>query len=154
MNRDNGFESKLRTLIDESTKEREEWKQKKSEVDFHIRELDRQIAALKTTLRTYLQSIGVPQPVEASIQFDSARFRRMTVLDAVAYILTESGGKARISDIRKTLLEAKKLRNPRTAYNHIRGAADRDPRGRFQLLGDGWIGLTSPQKETIGMFEK
>lgn len=154
MERDNGFESKLRTLIDEAVKEREEWQQKKSEADSHIREQDRQIAALKTTLRAYLRSIGIPEPVEAPSQLDSARFRRMTVLDAVAYILRESGGKARISDIRKILLDAKKLHNPRTAYNHIRGSAERDPKGRFQLLGDGLIGLTSSKIETLDLFEK
>lgn len=143
MNRDNEFESKLRNLIDESMKERDNWKQKRSELDSHIRELDRQITALRTTLRTYLHSIGVSEIVEPPLQLDSARFKRMTVLDAVAYILKEYGGKAKISDIRKILLDTKKLHNPRTAYNHIRGAADRDSKGRFKLLGDGWLALTT-----------
>lgn len=148
-----GFESKLEELRSEMEIERQIWQKKQVEAEAKIKELDAKLGAFDMTLNAYRQFAGIPVPTMKQASMDNERFRNMTVLEACETIVREAGGQRKVGEIRKILLAAGKLKNPRTAYNHIRAAIEMDSKGRLMLLKGGWAAL-APEGGLAAIAEK
>jgi len=139
-NRD-GFEARLEELKSEMEREKQIWLMKQEEAEKKVKELDAKLEAFGMTLSAYRQFAGIPVPTMKQASMDYERFRNMTVIEACATIVREAGGRRKVGEIRKILLAAGKLKNPRTAYNHIRATIESDPKGRLVLRKGGWAAL-------------
>jgi len=151
-NRD-GFEAKLEELRSEMESEKQIWQVKQEEAERKVKELDAKLEAFDMTLQTYRQFAGIPVPTMKQTSMDNERFRNMTVLEACETIVREAGGRRKVGEIRKILLAAGKLKNPRTAYNHIRATIEGDSKGRLMLLPGGWAAL-APEGGLAALAEK
>lgn len=74
---------------------------------------------------------GVPPTDDLNV----LRYRSQTIASSAFDIMCESGGRARVIDITKTLVKAGKLRATRTAYSTVTKTLDRDE--RFTKAGAG-----------------
>jgi hypothetical protein len=136
-----GFEARLEELRSEMERERQIWQVKQEEAERKVKELDVKLEAFNMTLQAYRQFAGIPVPTMKQASMDNERFKSMTVLEACETIVREAGGRRKVGEIRKILLAAGKLKNPRTAYNHIRATIEGDAKGRLMLLPGGWAAL-------------
>lgn len=146
-NRD-GFEAKLEELKSEMERERTLWQMRQVEAERKVKEFDAKLEAFDMTLGAYRQFAGIPVPTVKQASMDYERFRNMTVLGACETIVREAGGRQKVGEIKKVLLAAGKLKNRRTAYNHVRGVIERDPKFRLMLLPGGWAAIPKSVTET------
>jgi len=136
-----GFEARLEELRSEMERERQIWQVKQEEAERKVKELDVKLEAFNMTLQAYRQFAGIPVPTMKQASMDNERFKSMTVAEACETIVREAGGRRKVGEIRKILLAAGKLKNPRTAYNHIRATIEGDAKGRLMLISGGWAAL-------------
>ncbi len=68
-------------------------------------------------------------------ELDVLRYRNQTIAESCLDIMRRNGGRARVTDITRTLLRAGKIRNYRTGYAVVTKALDRDD--RFRRMGPG-----------------
>jgi hypothetical protein len=148
-----GFEAKLEELKSDMERERQIWQMKQVEAETKIKELDAKLAAFNMTLDAYRQFAGISVPTMKQASMDNERFRNMTVVEACETLVREAGGRRKVGEIRKILLAAGKLKNPRTAYNHIRATIEGDSKGRLMLLSGGWAAL-APEGGFAALAEK
>jgi len=134
VNQTNGFESKLREMIEKALKERAEGERKRAEGEAQIKAAETKLVAYQTTLRDYKSARG--ETLEPEMSLDYARFNGKTVRQCCRMVLTDLGGKGKVSQIAKTLQTARKLTaNYKTAYAQVCAALARKP--EFRKTGPG-----------------
>ena len=134
MNKTNGFEGELREMIEKALKEREEGERKRTEGEAQIKTAETKLVAYQTTLRDYKSERG--ETLEPEMSLGYARFNGKTVRECCRMVLTDLGGKGKVSQITKTLQTAQKLTtNYKTAYAQICAALAKKP--EFRKIGPG-----------------
>jgi hypothetical protein len=133
MSNKDGFEIRVKDLVNKRSHRKEEIEQLRQQLDEELNAIESELASLEETLRIHYRDNGrkvKEDPLAPN------KLQNMSVADAIEAVLKQSGGRERVSTIRKILLEKGRLKNPKTADGYIRGLLKRqsETHPRFFLI--------------------
>ena len=117
-------------------KELAQWQSRREEAVRNEEQCLREISEMEMAIAVFRKAIGLEAEAPPTDEVDVLRFRSQTVVQSCGYIMSKSGGRARVTDILKMLLRAGKLKNYRRGYATITKTLDRDARFRRVARGE------------------
>lgn len=119
----------------------EGWRKRKEEAARQEHTLLDEIAELELALKVLRRVLGKPSAQEVFGGLDMMRFRTQTVAESCYEIISQKGGRAKVTEIIDILIAAGKLKDDRRiAYGTAVKSMERDE--RFVKVGRGEYGLT------------
>ncbi|MGB5932970.1 MAG: hypothetical protein WBH57_07880 [Anaerolineae bacterium] len=104
-----------------------------------------EIGELELALRVLRRVLGKPTPEGLFGGLDMMRFRTQTVAESCFEIISQKGGRAKVTEIIDILIAAGKLkRDRRIAYGTVVKSMERDE--RFVKVGPGEYGLAETEE--------
>jgi hypothetical protein len=128
-------------------KELAQWQSRREEAVRNEEECLREISEMEMAIAVFRKAIGLEAEAPPTDEIDVLRFRSQTVAESCGYIMSKSGGRARVTDILRMLLRAGKLKNYRSGYATITKTLDRD--GRFRRVGKGEFALAATYPDEL-----
>lgn len=123
-------------------RELETWRQKREEASQKEEECLRDISEMDMAIAVFRRAVGLHADVPPTDELDVLRYRNQTVAQSAYDITRNAGGRARVTDITKTLVRAGKLKDSRVGYATVTKTLDRDQRfrkagrGEYAIVGE------------------
>lgn len=124
------------------------WREKKEEAARQEEAVLKEVGELELALGVLRRVLGKPTPDHLFGGLDMMRFRTQTVAQSCFEMITEKGGRAKVTEIINILIAAGKLKDDRRiAYGTAVKSMERD--ARFRKVGKGEYGLAGTE-EALG----
>lgn len=129
------LERVLAQKIRAKQKELMQWQTQREEASRNEEHCLREISEMELAIAVFRRAFGLESDAPPTDDLNVLRYRSQTIASSAFDIMRESGGRARVVDITKTLIKAGKLKPTRTAYASVTKTLDRDD--RFTKAGPG-----------------
>lgn len=107
----------------------------------------REISEMEMAIAVFRRAFGLESEVPPTDELDILRYRNQTIAESCLDIMRKNGGRARVTEITRTLLKAGKIRNYRTGYAVVTKTLDRDE--RFRRKGRGEFEIADRPQERL-----
>jgi len=145
------IEAAMENRIAEKRASLARWQKKKEEAAREEEAVLNEIGELELALNVLRRVLGKPTPDGLFGALDMMRFRSQTVAQSCYEIISEKGGRAKVTEIIDILIGAGKLKDDRRiAYGTAVKSMERDE--RFVKVGPGEYGVTETEEALEGDF--